>query len=367
MTLHPRAALCAALLLIVGCAVPLAASTPLDVLQALAAYLDSLSKAGEFSGTVLAAHNGEVVLERAYGLADRAHMTPNGLDTQFNLASMGKMFTGVAILQLVEQGKLSLSAKLSAILSDYPNQDVASRVSIHELLTHTAGVADWMGSSRYTELRGTLRRVADYLPLFVDEPLEFVPGTQYSYSNSGYILLGLVIEKVSGEDYFDYVREHIFSPAGMTHTDSYTLDALPPSAAIGYTTLDGNYEWTLTWRGNGFVLPMRGSSDGGGYSTAHDLLAFSQALLGNRLLSAADTDLVLKGKVEAEDPTRWYAYGFQDKVLNGQRVVGHGGSFPGVNSFLDMYVDSGYVLVVLTNRDNGVAVVRDFLASRPLI
>jgi CubicO group peptidase (beta-lactamase class C family) len=337
-----------------------------DVVRELEATLDALAAQDEFSGAVLVAHDSTVVFEKAYGLADRARGTPVTLDTRFNIASLGKMFTGVAILQLVEQGRLSLNAPLSQILPEYPNQDVARRVTIYQLLTHTSGVAEWMASPLYMDLRATLRNVAAYEPLFVDQPLDFTPGRQYSYSNSGYILLGPVIEKITGEDYYDYVREHILVPAGMTRTDSYVLDALPSGTAVGYTTLDENLEHTSEWRDNAFVLPMRGGSDGGGYSTVGDLFAFSQAVLGNRFLRSAYTQLLLTGKVQAEDETRWYAYGFQDKILNGQRVVGHGGSFPGVNSFLDMYVDSGYVIVVMTNRDNGVVPVREFLATHTL-
>ncbi len=346
--------------------VPVASPVSSSVLRDLGSYLDALAADDQFSGAVLVAHEGKAVFEKAYGLADRASGAANTLDTRFEIASMGKMFTGVAILQLVEQGKLRLNARLSEVLPDYPNQEVARRVTIHQLLTHTAGVADWMACPDYMDLRMALRSVADYVPLFINQPLEFTPGSQYSYSNSGYILLGLVIEKICGCDYYDYVGEHIFEPSGMRNTGSFTLDALPPNTALGYTTLNENLERTTDWRDNTFVLPERGASDGGGYSTVHDLLAFSQALLANRLLSPTNTKLLLKGKVQAEDETRWYAYGFQDKTLNGQRVVGHGGSFPGVNSFLDMYVDTGYVVIVLTNRDSGVVVVRDFLASHPL-
>jgi CubicO group peptidase (beta-lactamase class C family) len=367
MTLRSTLLRLAALaLLLAGATDLMAAPTPGSVVSSLEDCLDALARNDDFCGTVLVAHGGSVALEKAYGLADRAQGSPNSLDTRFNIASMGKMFTGVAILQLVEQGKLSLSSRLSQVLPDYPNQEVARQVTIHELLTHTAGVADWMASPNYMDLRATLRSVADYVPLFVDQPLDFAPGSQYSYSNSGYILLGLVIERVSGEDYYDYVSKHIFAAAGMGSTGAFALDDLPPNTAVGYTQLNESIEWTDVWRDNVFVLPMRGASDGGGYSTLRDLYRFSQALLNDRLLSRSNTQLLLKGKVQAEEETRWYGYGFQDKVLNGQRVVGHGGGFPGVNSFLDMYIDAGYVVVVLTNRDNGAAVVREFLASHPL-
>jgi CubicO group peptidase (beta-lactamase class C family) len=205
------------------------------------------------------------------------------------------------------------------------------------------------------------RDVEDYLPLFVDQPLLFEPGTQWSYSNSGFMVLGLIIERVSGQSYFDYVREHIYEPAGMQHTDAYELDSVVPNHAVGYT-LQGSRDGEL--RNNLFLHVVKGGPAGGGYSTVEDLLRFGNALLGHKLLSSEMTRHVLEGKVETDGPNRTYAYGFRNLLENGQRVIGHAGGFPGINSYLDMYPDLGYTVAVMSNRDMGAVAVRDHILAQ---
>ena len=201
-----------------------------------------------FSGAVIVALNGEPLLEKAYGLADRSTNTPNQVDTKFNLGSMNKMFTAVSILQLVEQDRLSLDNTIMDILPDYPNSTVAGAVTIEQLLTHTSGMGDCFTGEFFTTPAEQLKTVDGYLPLFVNQPLQFAPGTQYSYSNAGYIVLGLIIEKITGQSYFDYVRENIYLPAGMVNTNAFELDAVVSNLAIGYTTQDaeGNETGILT-------------------------------------------------------------------------------------------------------------------------
>ncbi|HNS51577.1 MAG TPA: serine hydrolase domain-containing protein [Anaerolineae bacterium] len=316
----------------------------------IATGLQELAAEGGFSGVVLIAKEGAPVLTQAHGLADRDLGTPNQMDTKFNLGSMDKMFTAVAILQLAEQGKVSLQGTIAESVPDYPNQQVARSVTIHQLLTHTSGMGDYFESQRFEELRTQLRSVEDYLALFADAPLEFKPGEQVRYSNSGYVVLGLIIEKVTGQSYYDYVRQNVFEPSGMADTAAYELDGHVPNVARGYTRFDAQYNETGEVRDNSSLLPMRGGPAGGGYSTVGDLLRFSNALLAHELLSPESTELALAPKVRLGEKAQ-YAYGFMNRGSETQRIVGHGGGAPGVCSMLNVFLDQRYTTVILTNGD----------------
>jgi len=200
--------------------------------------------------------------------------------------------------------------------------------------------------------------------LFVDDPLQFEPGTRFAYSNEGYIVLGLIIEKVTGQSHWDYTTENIFRPSGMFHTGAYELDTEVPNRAIGYTTQDAEGNETGTLADNTPLMPIKGTPAGGGYSTLEDLLNFSNALLGYRLLNQASTKLLLAGKVEVREGSQ-YAYGFLDRTIAGQRVVGHTGGAPGVCTSLEMYLDSGYTVIVLSNTDQGCLPVLESLREQP--
>ncbi len=325
-------------------------------------FIDGLVNDDKFSGAVLVALNGKPVFQEAYGMANREKQIPNNLDTKFNLGSMDKMFTAVAIMQLVEQGKVSLQAKAGEYLPDYPNREVVDAVTIHQLLTHTSGMGDYFNHESYPDVHDKLRSIEDYLPLFVDTPLLFQPGLKFSYSNSGFIVLGLIIEAVSGESYYDYVRTHIFEPAGMKDTACYEVDAGTPNLAIGYTTYDHEWNDTGVITDNSWFIPMRGASAGGGYSTTPDLLAFANALMGYRLLTEESTALLLKGKVDREANVK-YAYGFGDSMIAGHRMVGHSGGAEGICSFLNIYPELGYTFVVLSNTDSGCFLVQDYIEN----
>ena len=178
-----------------------------ELIAALRKKLDEDAAAGTFAGAVLVAKNGKPVFAEAYGLADREHKTPDTLKTRFRIGSMNKMFTAVSTLQLVQAGKLGLDDPLGKYLTDYPNKDVASKVTIHELLTHTGGTGDIFGPE-FDKHRLELRTLQDYVKLYGARAPEFDPGSRWAYSNYGFILLGVIIEKVSGQSYYEYVREH---------------------------------------------------------------------------------------------------------------------------------------------------------------
>jgi CubicO group peptidase (beta-lactamase class C family) len=337
------------------------------ILRNLEAYLKRLVAGDRFSGTVLVAKDGKELFKKAYGLASHAYRVPNRIDTKFNLGSMNKMFTGVAVAQLVEQGKLSYSDPVIQHLPDYPNRSAAEKVTVHHLLTHTSGMGSYFNSQFMEASRDRYRSVQDYFPLFASEPLAFEPGQRWQYSNSGFMLLGALIEKVSGQSYFNYVREHIYKPAGMTNTDAYEMDRDVPNLAVGYTRMGAP---AGERRNNLYLHVIKGGPAGGGFSTVEDLFRFDRALRGHKLLSSGATDTLLTGKVETGlQGNEKYAYGFSDQRINGTRVVGHGGGFPGINSQLDMYLDLGYTVAVMSNYDPPAAAriayrLRDMITQR---
>ena len=313
-----------------------------------------------FSGAALVAKGGRTLFSGAYGLADRERGIANTLDTRFRIGSMNKMFTAVATLQLVEQGRLALADTVGKHLRDYPNRDVATKVTVHHLLTHTGGTGDIFGPD-YDQNRLQLREHSDYVKLFGSRPPRFEPGTQFEYSNYGFVLLGAIIEAVSGESYYDYVREHVFGAAGMASTDSLPESQDVPNRSIGYTHPSPG----ARWQPNTDWLPWRGTAAGGGYSTVGDIARFADALTGHKLLSSASTELLITGKVDLGSGGR-YAFGFFDaRDKDGGGWVGHGGGAPGMNGDLRIYLKSGYVVVVLANLDPPSAQqISDYLDPR---
>src|SRR5256714_7536175 len=191
-----------------------------DPAKELDSYFNTLVAENKLSGVVLVAKDGVTIASKAAGVANKATNAPIDVNTKFNLGSMNKMFTAVAVAQLAQAGKLSFTDTVGKHLPDYPNKDVANKVTIHHLLTHTSGMGMYWGE-KFKEQREKLTTVAAHLPLFVTDPLSVPPGEKFQYSNSGYMLLGAIIEKVSGEDYYSYVAEHIYKPAGMSNTGFY--------------------------------------------------------------------------------------------------------------------------------------------------
>ena len=331
----------------------------LNTIEELWPEIEKNVAADRFSGAAGIAKNGETIFSGAYGLADREKKIPNKLDTKFRIGSMNKMFTAVSVMQLVQAGKIKLSDPLGKYLTDYPNQDVATKVTIHHLLTHTGGTGDIFGPDFQTH-RLELRTLQDYVKLYGQRGLVFEPGSRWEYSNYGFLLLGVLVEKVSGQSYYDYVAEHVFKPAGMTSTASLAEDQAVADRSIGYTKFGGGE----TWKPNTDTLPFRGTSAGGGYSTVGDLLRFANALQNHKLLDTEHTDLLTTGKVETPNGSK-YAYGFIDRSNGTVRCFGHGGGAPGMNGDLQICPQTGYVIAVLANLDPPAAQrVSDFAANR---
>ena len=327
---------------------------------ALRTQLTAETEAGRFSGAVLVTHDGRTLFEGAYGFADRERGVPNTPQTQFRAGSMYKMLTAVATLQLVQAGTLRLDAPLGTYLPDYPNADLASRVTPHHLLTHTGGTGDIFGPL-FAANRLELRTTGDYLRLYGTRGLQFAPGTQHVYSNYGFVLLGALVERLSGKGYDDHVAARVLAPAGMTATGTAPEDSLVPGRSVGYMRQGGASGPLVS---NAPTLPYRGTPAGGGYSTVGDLARFAVAVRDRRLLDSTHTALLYTGKVPVGTAFQ-YAYGFMDRVVGGRRWVGHGGGAAGMNGELAFEPDGGYVVVVLSNFDPPAATqVLNFILAR---
>jgi D-alanyl-D-alanine carboxypeptidase len=333
--------LCALVTFAAGATVPLNAQAvppgPAELAKRLGATLDSLTAAGAFSGAVAMSQGGKTFFARAYGDADRATKRRNTVDTEFNIGSINKVFTAIAVRQLVAAGKLNLDSTLGAYWPDYPNP-TARQATIRQLLEHQAGLGGNIFDAPPGGTRHDITHNREYLQLFVNEPQAFAPGTSRRYCNACYVVLGTLIEKVSGEDYYEYVERHVLGPAGMKHTASFPVDALPPNTAIGYTTGQDDAPPGAPEHPNTAELPGRGSAAGGGYSTVGDLLLFVEALRAG-------------------------------KIPSGPRAgIGIAGGSGGLNAVLEGDLPGGYDLAVTANLDPPAAeqiarMVREWLGD----
>jgi len=334
------------------------------IVEKLEMCMARLVEGDDFSGAILLARGGKPLFNKAYGLASRADQASNRTDTKFNIASMGKMFTGVAVAQLAEQGKLSFDDPLDKYLpAEWLNPEVSRKIKIKHLLTHTSGLGDYFVKLRGQPKGVVFRSLEDYRPLVADESLSFEPGTRWSYSNTGMLLAGVVIEQATGESYFDYVRNHIYKPAGMTNTDAYDKDGPEPNKATGYIKI--YTDKGVDWMSSTGERVMKGMPSGGSFSTVEDLLRFDIALRNHKLLSPEYTGIVLSTKPEISSP--FYGYGFNISECDAGRIAEHGGDGTGIQSSFRMYLDSGYTVAVLANRSTPAASIVDNVIHQLMI
>jgi CubicO group peptidase (beta-lactamase class C family) len=262
------------------------------------------------------------------------------------------MFTAVAIAQLVEAGKLSFDDPVSKYLGpDWIAPEHASKITIAHLLSHTSGLGSHFTDEFWRTSRTLYRDLADFKPLIVNQTPEFEPGTKWQYSNSGFLLLGAIVENVSGEKYDDYVTAHILKPAGMTGTGCFEMDIDTPNLAIGYSRELGP-DGQPRWVNNLFKHVIKGGPAGGGFSTSPDLLRFDQALRNGKLVSADMVKTLWSPKPASPN----YGYGFQLDGAPNDRIVGHGGGFPGISSVLGMHLDTGLTFIAMSNYDDGATI-----------
>lgn len=318
------------------------------------AEIDKAASAGKFSGVWLWTKNGRTIASGARGKADRETGINNTLTTRFRIGSMNKMFTAVATLQLVERGKMSLDDTIGKILPDYPNTNVASKVKVRHLLSHTGGTGDIFGPA-FEAHRLELKTLQDYVKLYGQRDLKFEPGSKWEYSNYGFLLLGVMIEKVSGKSYYDFVSENVYKVAGMSDSGSEPESVKVPNRSKGY--MRDQFEMVS----NEPTLPWRGTSAGGGYTTAGDLMKFAGALMSNKLLKAE----TLAEATRPQFTTGDYGFGFQIGRPGEVRTYGHGGAAPGMNAILRVHPDSGQSVIVLCNLDSPTASrIGDWLHAR---
>jgi CubicO group peptidase (beta-lactamase class C family) len=308
-----------------------------------------------FSGTILVKRDREVLSEISYGYANRSEQIKNSAYTRYGIASGCKLFTAIAICQLVESGMLSLDAKLKDCLDiSFPSFDES--ITVHHLLTHTSGIPDYFDEETMEDFEELwinnpmyrIRALEDFLPLFQDKPMKLTAGDRFHYNNAGYILLGLIIEKASSLSFSEYIQEHIFNKAGMSESGYFEFDRLPPNTAAGYIDFpDGS------WKTNIYSLPAKGGSDGGAYVTANDMDKLWDALLNNRLVSEAYTKKLLAPYVKTGDNGS-YGYGVWIEKSNDDiskyHVMGYD---PGVSFHSACYPHNGYKVVVCSNQSEG--------------
>jgi CubicO group peptidase (beta-lactamase class C family) len=314
-----------------------------EVLEYAGRSLAEMTQKGEFSGAVLIARNGVPLFRRAYGEASKEFGVPNRPDTRFNIGSINKAFTGMAIAQLIEDGRIGLDDKIGKYLSDLPD-DWGEKITVWHLLTMRSGLGHYW-NAKWQSKFAEIKTVDDLMEIVVESELDFEPGTKKRYSNSGYVVLGAIIEKVTGRSYYDYIRENVYAPAGMESTDSFELDQIVPNIARGYTAnRSSSASQGKDLQNNLFLHSIKGSPAGGGYSTVDDLNSYVEALKGNKLAAEKYTNMAL-GMFEKPDDS--------ESRPKGLGIAG--GANVGINAIVEADFESGYTVIVLSNYDPPVA------------
>lgn len=300
-----------------------------EALKEIAAVIDRHSRADAFSGTAMVARGEEVLLEKAVGFFDLNAEAPNRPDTLFNVGSIVKLMTRFCVARLWAERKLSLDDTIGKFLPDYPNREAAAIVTIRHLLTMTSGIGDFFGPAYAATSKDRIYNLASHLPFFAAESLAFKPGTSEKYSNGGYLVLGLIIEKLTRISYYEFVEQTIFEPLGMKDTGFYELDVPRGKLSTGYTRTAPD----KPRRSNVYTLSRRGSSAGGAYSTLRDLFAFARALQSKKLEPKNAPDELRMGE----------SFSF-------------GGGAPGVNAVIRAGIPGGYTVIALANYDPPAAI-----------
>lgn len=313
-----------------------------------------------FRGNVLIAQNGSVLCEYSSGYADLANEIPNASDTRFATASLGKTFVAVGILQLIEQGKLRFDDRLGSIL-DIDLKNIDPDVTVEQLLTHTSGVPDYFDETVMGEYEALwrdypsyrIRHNRDLLPLFIGQPMMYPKGEKFQYNNSGYVLLAMIIEKISGKDFDVYLKEAVFDVCGMNSTGYFELDRLPAKCANHYIFC----EETGDYRTNIYAVGAKGTGDGGAFVTAGDLLNFWNGLLEYKLLSdEMVTKMLSKQSGDGADPEEGY-YGYGVWIIDNSTGIDYvymQGCDPGVSVIAEYNPDNGMISILVSNYGDNV-------------
>ncbi|MCL6570119.1 MAG: beta-lactamase family protein [Bacillus sp. (in: Bacteria)] len=308
-----------------------------------------------FSGAVFVKDTNTILVDKCSGYANRSDQLKTNSATRFGIASGCKLFTAIAICQLVEEGKLSFDAKLSDCLDlDFNHFD--EKITVHHLLTHTSGIPDYFDEEVMKDFADLwiknpmyqIRKTSDFLPLFQNKPMKSQVGERFHYNNAGYILLGLIVEQASKLAFSDYVQKRIFNTANMTDSGYFSFDSLPPNTALGYLDhIDGS------WKTNIYSLPVIGGPDGGAFITVTDMAKLWDALLKHELLSELYTNQLLSAHTQVNDGS-FYGYGIWIKKEKNRILKFHiMGYDPGVSFHSAYYPDTSIKVVVCSNKSEG--------------
>ena len=326
-------------------------------------------RAQEFSGAVLIRRGKTELFRRAYGFANRTWKIQNTPETRFRIASVGKMFTATAVMQVIEAGKFSLNTRVVKYLK-LKGTKLPPEATVYHMLTMTSGIADWTDEesenfeAEWEQFRRDhplylLRSDIDYLPIFSKLGPYNAVSEKHRYNNAGFILLGLMIAKATGLSYFEYIHRNIFARAGMTRSDFIDLDDVSPNVAEGYVPSRDENGAIIQWRKNIYSTTAGGAADGGSTSTLDDLVRFSRALRSGKLCSKESAKLMLTPKVieDEQNPQRWYGFGCFILLEEEAQIIrwGHTGAEDGVSCGLYYYPKHDMDVVILGNQTGGAS------------
>lgn len=337
-----------------------AAPSDAELAARLGEFVDKLAAADLFSGAVLLVHGEEVLLDRAWGEASKSFHVPNRTTTRFDLASVSKMFTAVLVAQLVEEGRLAYDAPVGRYLPEFPVRAVREHVTLHHLLTHTSGLGPLFDERWERSSRTLWRTVDDWMTLLADARLDFEPGTRFRYSNAGFLVLGAVLEHVTGTPFDVLLRERVLVPAGMTRSGLFAHDDPVEDRAVGYTrnrfgNRGGDGAFSGQWWSTLYTNPWIGGPAGGACATTGDLARFFRALEDGTLLPAERVEELLRPRVAMGAGRQQYGYGFILEGTGRDAPFGHDGDIWGVGAVARHEPASGRTLVVLANYGDDAA------------
>lgn len=328
--------------------IPLSLAAQKNYTQSLDAYMQAQVNVKHFSGSVLVMSHNKVLLEKGYGMADMEWNIPNSPQSKFRIGSITKQFTAAAILQLEEQGKLSIDDKLSKYIPGYPKGD---SVTIRMLLNHTSGIANYTAQPEFENVGRLSLSKDSMISFFKNKPYDFSPGSKWSYTNSGFFLLGYILEKVSGQSYNDYLRQHIFDKIGMANSGIDKLDTILPLRARGYKQENNrmmNADFiSMEWPFSAGVI----------YSTVGDLYKWDRALYNNSVISEASRKKMFTPGMSN------YGFGILIDSFENHPRIWHNGGIPGFLSNLSRYINDDVCIVVLSNNESNADLVSNALAK----